>query len=592
MNRHTTAPKVFPILIALITAFGVVNITSGRSASAKEALRLDQCANLGTTCDTANPGQWVNGNLNASKAHYSEGESVPYRVSMSDLELGTTYAITLEYDSTESGHHAIDYLTSFDRTESTAEPCAGETCGGSTDSLAIPADPHVTSEGVTPVGGSFSLHGGNFVDANTDVVNTGNLCATSTCTVTANPDGYVLNGTFAGSSHTSTTVYFTADSTTAVLAWGGHIATRLDWGMTGSAVSISGSPYHMRLINLGCSTSTNCGVGNSDRSLASEAVVYAAGVTIHKTATPTTETTFAFTASPAPLTSFSLDGTGGATSTKVFAPITEFTTYTIDETDTAGWALDSVTCTVTSPNAGSWNATATGVVLDVREGELYDCTFTNAKIPSRAISLGKQVSPTTYSAAGDQLTYTYTITNSGQATLGPTQFTITDDHIASGAPFDCGPATASIAPAATLTCTATYTVTSGDVEAGSVRNIALAGGAGLKSDPAEATATYSAIVTTTTTTTAPTTTTTTVPGSTTLAPQEVTTTTVTSPPRTIGRPVESTVLVLGGDVTSTTTRSATALPTTGGDSGPGLGVATIAILAGAMVLVTRLRRVR
>jgi len=563
----------------------VLSVRAGDSASAKEALRLDQCANLRATCDSANPGQWVNGNLNASKAHFSEGESVPYRVSMSDLQVGTTYAVTLEYDSTESGHHAIDYLTSFDRTETTADPCAGETCSGSTDSLPIPADPHVTAEGVTPAGGSFTLHGGNFVDASTDVANSGNLCATATCTIAANPSGYSLAGTYAGSSHTSTTVYFTADATSAVLAWGGHIATRLDWGMTGSAVTISGSPYHMRLIDLGCSSSTNCGVGNSDRSLASEAVVYAAGITVHKSVTPTTATVFAFTAMPEPLTSFNLDGSGTATSTTSFGAITDFTTYTIDETALAGWSLDSVSCTVGTPNGGSWTATATGVVIDLREGELYDCMFTNAVIPSRAISLSKQVTPTTYSAAGDVLTYTYTITNSGQATLGPTQFTVTDDHINGGNPFNCGSATATIATGDTVTCTATYTVTTGDVESGTVTNVASASGAGLKSEPAEATSTYSAPVTTTTTTT----TTTTVPGSTTLAPQEVTTTTVTSPPRTIGRPVESTVLVLGGD-TPTTIRSATALPTTGGDSWPGLGAALIALLAGVMVLVARLRR--
>jgi len=35
-----------------------------------------------------------------------------------------------------------------------------------------------------------------------------------------------------------------------VLAWGGHIATRGDWGANNAAVSISGSPYHTRLLDL------------------------------------------------------------------------------------------------------------------------------------------------------------------------------------------------------------------------------------------------------------------------------------------------------------------------------------------------------
>ena len=53
-----------------------------------------------------------------------------------------------------------------------------------------------------------------------------------------------------------------------VLAWGGHIATRQDWGTGNSAVAISGSPYHTRLIDLDGSG------GNQDRSLSADAVIF------------------------------------------------------------------------------------------------------------------------------------------------------------------------------------------------------------------------------------------------------------------------------------------------------------------------------
>lgn len=578
MNRHRNRPNARIAALAALAIVGLVTVQGGEIASAHEAVRLDQCANRDTTCDTANPGRWVNGNLNSSKATYREGDSVPYRATMSDLKVGATYSFSLEYDSTESGRHAIDYLTSFNRTESTADPCAGITCGGSTDTLTIPADPHVIAAGVTPIGGSFTLHGGNFVDAGTTVPNSGNLCPGSSCTIAANPSGFSLSGTYAGSSRTSTTVYFTANATSAVLAWGGHIATRMDWGMTGSAATISGSPYHMRLKGLGCSKYSTCGVGQTDRSLSSDAVVYPGKITAHKSVTPTTSQAFSFTATPAPLTSFSLDGSGTATSSKSFAAITGFTTYTIDEAALAGWSFDSVSCTVGTPNGGSWKAATTGVVIDLREGENYDCIFVNSAIPTRSISLTKTVAPTTFAAAGDVLTYTYTITNSGQATLGPTQFTVTDDRINSGKKFDCGPAGKTLTSEQFVSCTADYTVTADDVKAGKVTNTATATGADLTSDPADATATFAAAPTTTSTTAAPTTTT--VPVSTTAVVQEVTTT----------RPVDSTVLLLGGNVTATTVRSNVALPTTGGDSWPGLGAALVALLAGVMVLVARLRR--
>ena len=52
-----------------------------------------------------------------------------------------------------------------------------------------------------------------------------------------------------------------------LLAWGGHIASQIDWGAGNSAGSISGSPYHMRLLDL-----DDDGLGNMDRSLAAAAV--------------------------------------------------------------------------------------------------------------------------------------------------------------------------------------------------------------------------------------------------------------------------------------------------------------------------------
>ena len=54
---------------------------------------------------------------------------------------------------------------------------------------------------------------------------------------------------YLGNTKTSITVSFTATSADLVLAWGGHIAERDDWGQDNSAVAISGSPYHMRILS-------------------------------------------------------------------------------------------------------------------------------------------------------------------------------------------------------------------------------------------------------------------------------------------------------------------------------------------------------
>src|SRR5439155_22719727 len=146
-------------------------------------------------------------------------------------------------------------------------------------------------------------------------------------------------------------ITFTASVNNPVLAWGGHISSRQDWGANNSAVAISGSPYHMRLIDL------DGAGGNQDRSLSAQAVIFPGSITIIKDATPNGSTSFDFTASPSPLANFSLvdDGTPANTNKKLFSNILTFQTYTVNETPIpAGWGFDSVSCSVTTPNGGSY----------------------------------------------------------------------------------------------------------------------------------------------------------------------------------------------------------------------------------------------
>lgn len=76
--------------------------------------------------------------------------------------------------------------------------------------------------------------------------------------------------------------------------------------------------------------------------------------------------------------------------------------------------------------------------------------------PTTGLTLTVSATSTTYSQAGQAITFTYTIKNSGSTNNGPTQFTITDGLVSAGA-FNCGSPT-TLSPGATTFCTATYSV--------------------------------------------------------------------------------------------------------------------------------------
>src|SRR5262249_50964570 len=95
-------------------------------------------------------------------------------------------------------------------------------------------------------------------------------------------------------------------------------------------------------------------------------------------------------------------------------------------------------------------------------------TVTADQHPS--IDIAKSASPTAYSAVGTTITYTYLVTNTGNVTLTGT--TVTDPAPGLSAISCTGGPT--LAPTQSETCTATHSVTQGDLDAGSVTNVGTA----------------------------------------------------------------------------------------------------------------------
>ncbi len=134
-------------------------------------------------------------------------------------------------------------------------------------------------------------------------------------------------------------------------------------------------------------------------------------------------------------------------------PVGGSCTVSVDVQATHGGLLSNTTSAVTSINGGPGN-TATAA-LSVAGGGL---------------SLVKSTTSLGYQAAGNIINYSYLLTNMGDIDLFP-PYGVSDDT-ASG--VSCPSTPDPLIPGGTVTCTVAYTVTAGDVTAGSVTNTAAA----------------------------------------------------------------------------------------------------------------------
>src|SRR5206468_1703735 len=181
---------------------------------------------------------------------------------------------------------------------------------------------------------------------------------------------------------------------------GGHVATRKDWGSSNSALAITGSPYHMRELDLDGSG------GNQDRSTSSSAVVFPAILTVTKNVvgsdgsnligpTPFTYTTTSPSpgnTSPELPPTFTLVNDGGVNQQtglphnqqqfKLFLFGTTNPQVTITEQPTSGFVLTGLTCSATLNGAPETNtntvnlATGTATIV-AAEGQEINCTYVN-----------------------------------------------------------------------------------------------------------------------------------------------------------------------------------------------------------------------
>jgi hypothetical protein len=280
---------------------------------------------------------------------------------MTDLPTGgSPITVDLGYDIKHSGRHAVDYLTHFDRLEphqltfghdaESVSPTSG--VSGLSNTLTTFQIPAPSSAG-SPVAGQPT-------DSYNDLVAAEGAAAANMTMFggTINDIQYVSQGSLtAAQAETIIRVTFTPDSATAVLAWGGHIGSRLDWGFDANGVAlsaggISGSPYHMRLIDW-----SQGNIGQQDRSLSAGAVVEPPpqdDLDVNKDAVATFTRTF----------EWDIDKSVTPDTLDLFTGDSGTADYTVTVTNTgstdSAWAV-SGTITIENPDSNIEDASITGV---------------------------------------------------------------------------------------------------------------------------------------------------------------------------------------------------------------------------------------
>jgi uncharacterized repeat protein (TIGR01451 family) len=144
----------------------------------------------------------------------------------------------------------------------------------------------------------------------------------------------------------------------------------------------------------------------------------------------------------------------------------------------------------------AWNTVGTTATPGVGQSAMTPAESSRTGLAAQSASplLTKKATPTTVSAPGQVITYTFTVTNNTQVTL--TDVGVDDIQADPAGDLTSGPTcpSATLAPGASMDCTATYTVTQADIDKGSITDTATAhgtpgAGAALVSSPATATVT-------------------------------------------------------------------------------------------------------
>ncbi|MBI2285273.1 Ig-like domain repeat protein, partial [Candidatus Saccharibacteria bacterium] len=237
-----------------------------------------QCSNdLGTGYTSGDTGcRWINGNLQSNNSIYFEGDATPQRAFIKQLTNGS-HTIAFQYDvmKNQSGtpKHAYDFLTDYNFSENwitQTDLCdiantngfgTVANCSGAAISATNGTVPPNSICGSTGASGSFRIINGAISSVDAPTIASGDCSGDTDAKVTVH---FSVNTTTC----VNKTVVQGTDTCAVLIAFGAHVSKQSDYGAGTTAISISGSPYHVALSNL-----DGGAIGQKDNQMQAGAVV-------------------------------------------------------------------------------------------------------------------------------------------------------------------------------------------------------------------------------------------------------------------------------------------------------------------------------
>ena len=291
--KTITLNRLRPFYKWLLLAWLLATLFTQRADA--QACQFQQGQNGGVGGAVISPVDFARGNVNGSKAHYVEGNSVPYRIEFTTLTANTQYRALISFDVKKQTKHAMDYITGFQNLKYSPtdpaeqiDPLKGTGLEGlgsivaNTFAIPNPTFTNSSSYNTTATNSFTQLKTPAFFNPETTspsspyslaIRDKGNMVIWN---ATINSIQYIntIDPTLSDVHATFEVVFTKANNANpVVLAWGGHIASTQTWGEGNSAHDIPGSPYHMFVETVEATVGglTVCN-GNMDCQLSSNAV--------------------------------------------------------------------------------------------------------------------------------------------------------------------------------------------------------------------------------------------------------------------------------------------------------------------------------